>query len=498
MSGSIQNLARTDETPRPEPRVLRVFISYASEDLDIALAIGNTLQAALGDVFAEINIDKWFLQAGSEFQQQIKKKLDRTDVLIVVYTGAEKESHSYTGWEVGYFEKAIENRTDARIVSLYLERPPAVTASIEGIGLGIDRRKLHLDPAVFDATHEVREDDPMCLFIVSLQEAVDEVRRLNGFSRVHRRLDEQPALCVQAMRAKIFRSLRTTAETVLRPQKQLLFKTTDLSLGATFPELPLDAKLQPLGVGSAMSIFGLADTEITWDNFLRVTAESKYAESWRQAITSVVSSSFPDRINVDNSQIIISTSEDKSYRVILTSCTKYFDDRREFNLYFVEALKRSDFGRDDTTVLLKGLEIVCRFRFMFLESDSQFSGESIAATSVTRLQATAQRLVRELDLIGRDAREAGLDQASVWSKFVDWKHVSKMFSDYEPREVRLREIAAKILASNRDVVLMGKLRQDLSEIVMDIEAKTQPENTLLIRSMSAKLQQLVAHEPPVE
>jgi len=52
-----------------EPRVSRIFISYASQDLPIAPALANAFRIALGDVFAEINIDKWFLQAGDEFKK---------------------------------------------------------------------------------------------------------------------------------------------------------------------------------------------------------------------------------------------------------------------------------------------------------------------------------------------------------------------------------------------------------------------------------------------
>ena len=39
---------------------------------------------------------------------------------------------------------------------------------------------------------------------------------------------------------------------------------------------------------------------------------------------------------MDNSQIILSSDEVKAYRVILTKATKYYDDYREFSVYFVE------------------------------------------------------------------------------------------------------------------------------------------------------------------
>ena len=68
-----------------EPRVSRIFISYASQDLPIALAIANAFRISLSHVFAEIiNIDKWFLQARDEFKKQIELKLDRTDIFVIV------------------------------------------------------------------------------------------------------------------------------------------------------------------------------------------------------------------------------------------------------------------------------------------------------------------------------------------------------------------------------------------------------------------------------
>src|SRR4051794_21446352 len=114
----------------PQQRVFRIFISYASEDYCIANAIASCLKTALPDLFAEVNLDKEFLEPGSAFQTQIEAKLQQTDVFILVYTGVEKPSHSFTGWEVGYFDRIL--RTDPvprKKISLYLYGPPAATAS---------------------------------------------------------------------------------------------------------------------------------------------------------------------------------------------------------------------------------------------------------------------------------------------------------------------------------------------------------------------------------
>jgi hypothetical protein len=119
---------------QPIPPRFRIFISYASEDYQIAESIRKCLALALGDVFAEINIDKRFLQPGNDFRKQIQVKLEITDVFIIAYTGVEKESHSYTGWEVGYFDRIMQTSSGRMKVALYVHKPPAVTSEDQGIG----------------------------------------------------------------------------------------------------------------------------------------------------------------------------------------------------------------------------------------------------------------------------------------------------------------------------------------------------------------------------
>jgi hypothetical protein len=69
--------------PRIEPRIFRIFISYASEDYPIAEAIATCFKLALPDLFAEVDLDEWFLQPGLAFKKQIEAKLRKTDVFII-------------------------------------------------------------------------------------------------------------------------------------------------------------------------------------------------------------------------------------------------------------------------------------------------------------------------------------------------------------------------------------------------------------------------------
>jgi hypothetical protein len=57
---NVSPISSVTSTPQVEACALRIFISYAAEDNLIGTAIAKALGDALGDVFAELNIDRRF------------------------------------------------------------------------------------------------------------------------------------------------------------------------------------------------------------------------------------------------------------------------------------------------------------------------------------------------------------------------------------------------------------------------------------------------------
>jgi hypothetical protein len=177
--------------------------------------------------------------------------------------------------------------------------------------------------------------------------------------------------------------------------------------------------------------------------------------------------------------------------VVLTTATSYYNDIREFNLYFVQTLRQNEYGDEGTTLLLKGLELICRYRFMFLESSSEFSSQNIALTAVDHIPDRAAKLLRELELMRTNSQNARLDQPAVWMKFVEYNDIQKMVAVYRPEEPRLRELIAQILAKKGDRDALAQLGDQLSKEIGSLAEETRPLNTLLIKAMSSKLQALV-------
>jgi hypothetical protein len=482
----------------PQQRVFRIFISYASEDLAITTAAASCFKAALPDFFAEINFDNDFLEPGSAFKTQIEAKLQETDIFIIVYTGSEKRSHGYTGWEVGYFDHIM--RTDPgrrKKISLYLFDPPAITASEQGISLGLSTAQLKLSFPEFEAQLSVAPEEPLCKEIAAWQDVVASNIEATGFSKPQRKPEQEPTRCVHNLKLAIFQYLKGTIESTVKPQKQITIRVKGSTLDETCESLPAEAELKPLGAlstGGSMTIFGLSDEPITWKRFVDLTASQPFAESWQDAITSVVLSSFPDRVDVDNSQVILASDGKTAYRVILTSATKYFDDVREYNLYFVEMLQRRDYGDEATTQLLKGLQLVCRFRSMFLEPDSEFLGDNVLLTADAQLPDLASRLLKELNLMHRDAQEAGLDRPGRWIPYINFEHFKAIAAAYRPAEATLRTIVPKILALKSQPALLEPLRNEMAEVLTRMQKGVRPENALLLREMAATLTKIVEHQ----
>jgi hypothetical protein len=474
----------------PRPRILRVFISYAKEDEKIAVATFEAIRMALG-TFADVFIDN-ALQFGLSFQDEIRKRLDDTDVLVVIYSATLKPSHSFTGMELGYFIGVMERDQhpgrSRRIVPIYLDTPPDVLSGNEGINIGISRSTLEMSWEEYSDSLKIDADNRMVKFLGEFQEIVDKIREDNGFPKVVKRPEEQD-LCglVRKMQLSIFSHLKTSPESTLKPQKQITIKTSDSALESLQMELPANAVLMPIGTGNPMSIFGLPNQDTSWGDFVKLTKNSKFRDSWIDAVTSVVTSSLQGQLDVDNSQVIVSNDERRAFRVILTTSTRYFNGIREFNLYFVEYLRPRDFGDHSTTLVLKGLELCCRFRSLFLEKNSEFSSMNIRIVLPKTFHELVQDIERELNLLRRDAMEMGLDKANVWADFVDWQHLQKMSEEWRPLEAEIRDSCAQIRGVKEDSEAIPGLRDSLAGTIEQLENTMRPLNTKLICGLTDSL-----------
>src|SRR5437763_787068 len=125
------------------------------EDSDIATAIAEGLRRAFNPTILKLPIDVEF-SLGSNWRDRLKADLDDTDILLVVATGKQKVSHSFTGFEVGYFDASISHSpkmehfpTQDRIMIpiAVFTKTPETLSDIQALQINAPFDPMVVDPA---------------------------------------------------------------------------------------------------------------------------------------------------------------------------------------------------------------------------------------------------------------------------------------------------------------------------------------------------------------
>jgi hypothetical protein len=395
--------------------------------------------------------------------------------------------------ELGFFFHVMESETrpdfPRLIVPIYLEKPPDTAADKQGINIGITRTTMNLTVSEYKTTLETIDFDHSAVRCLrEFQRLVENFREKQGQAKISQNDDQTdlPGL-VRKMQLAIFSHLKTTldSDSTLKPQLQITLKTSDDALNSAGEDLPDTALLIPVGTGNPMSIFALPSVQTTWSDF-RKQKPNKYLDSWIDAITKVVTFSLQNQFQKDNSQVIVSGDEKDAYRVILTTGTRYFNGDREFNLYFVE-LRRREFGDPSTTLLLKGLELICRFRSLFFEQQSEYSITVSKAIKPESVKAFAASIESELNLMRRDALEAKLDNPNIWLGLIDASLLLRLSEAWPPLETRIREAIMNIRRCGAGTI--EDCRGVLVKTLEELEATMKPLNAEMIAGMADKLKE---------
>jgi hypothetical protein len=171
---------------------VHVFISYASEDVRLAQAI----EAGLINTFPTGTFKMSLasdLKIGSHWRTELETALKQADVLVIVATGRSKPSHSYTGFEIGFFSasKLVNEkmkhfpRQERLIIPIgVLTNIPDVLADIQGLNLTSELTPYLLEeetlknPAEFLASIAAKPDKNPFYSLFKRLQTVIESRRL--------------------------------------------------------------------------------------------------------------------------------------------------------------------------------------------------------------------------------------------------------------------------------------------------------------------------------
>jgi hypothetical protein len=389
---------------------LKIFLSYAKEDEPFATAIGQRLSS----IFKQ-SVDVSYMQRftpGINWRKRIDEAVDGADILLVIATGRQKPSHSFTGYEVGYFRKSQESRkfvddqhgVERLIIpfSIFTGIPPTLE-EIQGLLVETDRLEYDVEAAEKPGGNTRA---PFLRLLERIDGILDKLAgaapRFSELESKHREFIEQAQLFHSDVDS-FMRSLPVSSEF---PKPRL---TLRLPADSTPKGVKIDDSVLVSCSGPTAGIFELDQSEqsVPWSAFSKRIGSPHIALVWNDALRSLASSTLEGNF-ADTGQLVFSYDEKKLFHLFLSETRRYYDRTRQLEVYLVEILHDKDIGDPKTTFLAKMISISMAYRSLFFETGGPYSNNAIILlTEKDKWKSTINDMLRDMRLLYTRSREAG-------------------------------------------------------------------------------------------
>ena len=451
---------------------LHVFISYSSEDRDLATAIAEELRRAFNPTILKLTIDIEF-SLGSNWRDRLKADLDDTDILLVVATGKQKVSHSFTGFEVGYFDASISHSpkmehfpTQDRIMIpiAVFTKTPETMSDIQALQINAPFDPMVVDPAALKnpasptgVANVAMRRTPIFKLFKRIQAIINQSIPLTD--------DELEAVNTQLLEAsgRLFNIIHLELQKRVYqenfPERKIVVRT---SLAASLPghgDALSDATVEFFGRFDSFGFQTPQGGPVPWSQFAENIGEEDIARCWTSTIQMLVSAAMRGDFR-DNRQVVTSQEKDRAFRMFVARSVVYYSGVREFHIYIVE-IRYKDYGDPTTTMLLKAISIGLQYRFMFLEGKtSEFSPNSFNATLQPGLRGKIAEMIQQLDYLLWYSQDAGLNEPeSILQILGDLPtgEIDRKSRIWEEQKSNLYAAARKMLATDDQQFLQNKV-----------------------------------------
>ncbi|MBR1273220.1 toll/interleukin-1 receptor domain-containing protein [Bradyrhizobium sp. AUGA SZCCT0283] len=451
---------------------LHVFISYSSEDRDLATAIAEELRRAFNPTILKLTIDVEF-SLGSNWRERLKADLDDTDILLVVATGKQKVSHSFTGFEVGYFDASISHSpkmehfpTQDRIMIpiAVFTKTPETMSDIQALQINAPFEPMVVDPAALKnpaspagGTNIAMKKTPIFKLFKRIQGIINHSIQLSEeeLEAFNAQLLESSARLLNVIHLELQK--RVYQENF--PERKIVVRT---SLAAGRPghvDALSDATVEFFGRFDSFGFQTPQGGPVPWSQFAENIGEEDIARCWTSTIQMLVSAAMRGDFR-DNRQVVTSQEKDRAFRMFVARSVIYYSGVREFHIYIVE-IRYKDYGDPTTTMLLKAISIGLQYRFMFLEGKtSEFSPNSFNATLQPGLRGKIAEMIQQLDYLLWYSQDAGLNEPeSILQILGDLPtgEIDRKSRIWEEQKSKLYAAAHKMLATDDAQLLQNKV-----------------------------------------
>jgi hypothetical protein len=434
-----------DANGTAQPKRITIFLSYASEDEDIMLAVSDAFdslkQLSSGNILTLY--DKKSIEVGSPVPliRDISDKLYKSDYLVILYTGSLKKSFSWTGTELGIFWGFI--RSDEReheashrqIVVIYFDERPPVDWGALGLNLEISSLDLRLSRQEFKQKVEDairgghQQYTPLIKTMGAIGRAADAglhpalgekgVDPDEWAAYLAKRSDRISGEIVPTLMAKLHESFSSRVKKTNIEQHLIEFripKTFKFSDdGASLPD---DTML--VEHGEAFSLFKMSavDGFMSWGTF-KANLESNSEATWITASIqrSAVSAISPD-LPRDDEQIIRAPRDGAIFRLIITRRFEFYDGSALVHLYFIPALRFAFLENSATAITLGFINVAVKYRELFINPASDLSVlDYYREPEFDELKSKVRRSIRQLLIVEDESHILKLDQRNSIAKY---------------------------------------------------------------------------------
>ncbi|MFL9826969.1 toll/interleukin-1 receptor domain-containing protein [Rhodoplanes sp. SY1] len=410
---------------------LRVFISYATEDEAIADEFCKQLKEVFGiNGMLHLTFAPQF-SLGIDWRPTIEDELDKADILLVIATGQYKPSHSFTGFEVGFFRNSCRLRrkmTDfdqqdrlVLPVAIFAELPQPV----------VEIHGLKIDPMVVGRANLKDRDRFVAAMrgqkVNSLARVFTRIRGIlqtkNEFSDVdldqlNRGIEEGVGVLYDTIFAQLLR--RESEKTF--PERRIVFRLPQSCRGPRGCTDWRDATIQFSFDDQFFTAFGFGAIprgEIGWPAFLDKFTDEQVRASWREAITTLVRDALNNELT-ENRQLITLPDRSRAFGMFVARGIQYLSGLDEFEIHLVE-IGSGRHGNYEMTRLVEALSIGLRYRYMFLEGQrSSYSVEKFKVAMLPTFKNRVSWMVRDLDKLVWQSKTAGLYEDEFLAQIHDY------------------------------------------------------------------------------
>jgi TIR domain len=451
---------------------LHVFISYSTEDRDLATAIAEELRRAFNPAILKLTIDVEF-SLGTNWRDRLRADLGTTDILLVVATGKQKISHSFTGFEVGYFDSSVAhspkmaNFPDLDRVMIPIAiftKTPETMSDIQALQINTPFDPIVVDPAALKNASGSMEASNA---IVRRSPIYKLFKRILGIIRqsVQFSDEELDAFNDQLLESStrlmnvIHRDLQKRVFLENFPERKIVIRTGPAANNPGRGDALSDATVEFFGRFDSFGFQAPQEGSLPWPQFTASIEQEDLARCWTETIQMLISAAMRGDFR-DNRQVLTSAEKDRAFRMFVARSVVYYSGTREFHIYIVE-IKYKDYGDPVTTMLLKAISIGLQYRFMFLEGRaSEFSPNRFNATMQQDLRGKIAEMLQQLDFLLWCSQEAGLGKPEAILQILgdlQAGELDRRSEIWEDAKGNLYASARKMLAATDDrELLQGK------------------------------------------